>query len=88
MLYLVILKTETNVVNVCQDKLGELQTLVMQLMGEKNMLHSYQQESVRPQSPSIHPPHINRHQHTGKHSIMQGNNTQVSIALCQVTTHR
>lgn len=39
-----------------QDKFGELQTLVMQLMGEKNMLHSYQRESVRPVSPNIHPP--------------------------------
>ncbi|XP_052790929.1 golgin subfamily A member 2-like [Mya arenaria] len=46
-----------------QDKLGELQTLVMQLMGEKHMLHSYQQESERPVSPNIHPP-VKRHQHT------------------------
>ena len=28
-----------------QDKLGELQALVMQLLGERNMLHSYTEES-------------------------------------------
>ncbi|XP_070176381.1 golgin subfamily A member 2-like isoform X2 [Littorina saxatilis] len=28
-----------------QDKLGELQALVMQLLGERNMLHSYHEES-------------------------------------------
>nr|KAG5712114.1 hypothetical protein BaRGS_020840 [Batillaria attramentaria] len=29
-----------------QDKLGELQALVMQLLGERNMLHSYHEESA------------------------------------------
>ncbi|XP_053380155.1 golgin subfamily A member 2-like [Mercenaria mercenaria] len=49
-----------------QDKLGELQTLVMQLMGEKNMLQSYHMESVRPVSPNIHPP-VSSHKVHGKH---------------------
>ena len=29
-----------------QDKLGELQALVMQLLGEKHMLHSYHEEAT------------------------------------------
>ena len=45
-----------------QDKLGELQALVMQLMGEKNMLHSYAQESRRPVSPMFDP-HAAQSQH-------------------------
>ncbi|KAL4219452.1 putative golgin subfamily A member 2-like protein 5 [Mactra antiquata] len=49
-----------------QDKLGELQTLVMQLMGEKNMLQSYQMESTRPVSPHIHPPLLSNNIN-GKH---------------------
>ena len=58
-----------------QDKLGELQALVMQLMGEKNMLHSYAQESRRPVSPMFDP-HAIQSQHlvNGKPNgeILQG----------------
>ncbi|CAL1537154.1 unnamed protein product [Lymnaea stagnalis] len=38
-----------------QDKLGELQALVMQLLGERNMLHSYNEESrLTPRLPHQH----------------------------------
>ncbi|XP_005113566.2 golgin subfamily A member 2 [Aplysia californica] len=38
-----------------QDKLGELQVLVMQLLGERNMLHSYHEETTT-HSPQHHHP--------------------------------
>lgn len=39
-----------------QLKLGELQTLMMQLLGEKNMLHNYHEESsLRSPDISIQP---------------------------------
>ncbi|KAL3872084.1 hypothetical protein ACJMK2_040039 [Sinanodonta woodiana] len=55
-----------------QDKLGELQVLVMQLMGEKKILHSYQKESQRPASPDsfMIQPHLHKHSHAHAHSHM------------------
>lgn len=43
-----------------QAKLGELQSLVMQLLGEKHMLHSYNEETLRPpNSPDVNiQPHL------------------------------
>jgi len=55
-----------------QAKLGELQSLVVTLLGERNMLHSYQAASTTSSpagatvSPSVVPP-TKRHRHT-KHA--------------------
>ncbi|KAL5011292.1 hypothetical protein ScPMuIL_009843 [Solemya velum] len=45
-----------------QAKLGELQSLVMQLLGEKHMLHSYHEETLRPPtSPDVSiQPHLSK----------------------------
>ncbi|KAK6195949.1 hypothetical protein SNE40_001270 [Patella caerulea] len=60
-----------------QGKLGQLQALVMQLLGERNMLHSYNEESILQKStdndiqPHIahkhhhHPHHHHHHHHNG-----------------------
>ncbi|XP_071111541.1 golgin subfamily A member 2-like isoform X4 [Haliotis cracherodii] len=42
-----------------QGKLGQLQALVMQLLGERNMLHSYTEEASRPPDISDLEPHLN-----------------------------
>ncbi|XP_046338569.2 golgin subfamily A member 2-like isoform X3 [Haliotis rufescens] len=42
-----------------QGKLGQLQALVMQLLGERNMLHSYTEEASRPADISDLEPHLN-----------------------------
>lgn len=44
-----------------QDKLGELQALVMQLLGERNMLHSYHEESA---ASIMHNGHSHGHSHS------------------------
>ncbi|KAK6980403.1 golgin subfamily A member 2 [Biomphalaria glabrata] len=53
-----------------QDKLGELQALVMQLLGERNMLHSYNQETKL--SPQKQQP---QHQQPQKHQQAMSNGT-------------
>ncbi|XP_046556610.1 golgin subfamily A member 2-like isoform X2 [Haliotis rubra] len=42
-----------------QGKLGQLQALVMQLLGERNMLHSYTEEASRPADNSDLEQHLN-----------------------------
>ena len=53
-----------------QAKLGELQALVVKLLGERSMLHTYQKVSPAASpaiSPSVPPPPTKRHRHR-KHS--------------------
>ncbi|XP_064616088.1 golgin subfamily A member 2-like [Liolophura sinensis] len=48
-----------------QAKLGQLQALVMQMLGERNMLHSYNIETDKHQQLFNHPHH--HHHHHGNH---------------------
>lgn len=52
-----------------QDKLGELQALVMQLLGERNMLHSYHEESVTQVNGHDH---AHGHSHAHRHASLDG----------------
>ena len=49
-----------------QLKLGELQTLMMQLLGEKNMLHNYHEES------SLRSPDISIQPHLSQEPMVNG----------------
>ncbi|GFO02133.1 golgin subfamily a member 2 [Plakobranchus ocellatus] len=53
-----------------QDKLGELQALVMQLLGERNMLHSYNEESRLTPTPGQQQEH--QHHHHNQHRLTNG----------------
>lgn len=64
------MKTDGCLSLTCQDKLGELQALVMQLLGERNMLHSYNQETKL--SPQKQQP---QHQQPQKHQQAMSNGT-------------
>ena len=64
-----------------QGKLSELQTLMMQLLGEKNMLHNYHEEASfkRVESPDIQPHlHGANGQVNGQHTHHNGNELYIS----------
>ncbi|XP_076454481.1 golgin subfamily A member 2-like [Babylonia areolata] len=60
-----------------QDKLGELQALVMQLLGERHMLHSYHQEASTPHTP------LNGHGHAHTHAHAHTKGDMAASALTQ-----
>ncbi|XP_050389727.2 golgin subfamily A member 2 isoform X1 [Patella vulgata] len=57
-----------------QGKLGQLQALVMQLLGERNMLHSYNEESILQKSTEndIQPHLAHKHHHHHHHHHQNG----------------
>jgi len=71
-----------------QGKLGELQTLVVKLLGERNMLHSYQTASTSSTpavSPNVPPPTKRRRQTKHGHShdtSADGTSDVLLIAMC------
>lgn len=77
-----------------QAKLGELQSLVVTLLGERNMLHSYQTAAAAASGPaaavtpadSTHsPPPTRRHRHTRNGHSHDGMLTCGSIYECKIS---